>query len=65
MKIEKHRCYNQRKAIWETSYLGLLLEENIGLAEAQNLQRHRLEYNPDSYGTEEYMNLCKEIIERR
>jgi chromosome partitioning protein len=41
-----------------------LIRENISLAEAPSYGQTIYEYKPDSHGAEDYLNLCKEIIER-
>lgn len=41
-----------------------IIRENISLAEATNFGRTIFEYSPDSYGAEDYLKLCGEIIER-
>lgn len=40
------------------------IRENIALAEAPSMGTDIFRYNPDSYGADDYMNLCKEIIKR-
>ena len=42
-----------------------LIRENISLAEAPSHGQSIFEYAPNSHGAEDYLNLCKEIIERR
>lgn len=41
-----------------------LIRENISLAEAPSFGKTIYEYKPDSYGSEDYFNLSKEILER-
>lgn len=41
-----------------------LIRENISLAEAPSYGQTIFEYKPDSYGAEDYLNLCREITER-
>lgn len=41
-----------------------LIRDNVALAEAPSQRKDIFEYNPNSLGAEDYMNLCKEIIQR-
>lgn len=41
-----------------------LIRENISLAEAPSFGKTIYEYKPDSYGSEDYLNLSMEILER-
>ncbi len=41
-----------------------LIRDNIALAEAPSFGKTIYEYKPDSYGAEDYIKLCREIIER-
>lgn len=56
--IEKIREYFHEK-LFKT-----LIRENIALAEAPSFGQDIFEYNPKSHGAVDYMNLCREIIER-
>ena len=40
------------------------IRDNIALAEAPSFGQDIFTYRPNSYGAEDYLNLCKEIIER-
>ena len=40
------------------------IRENISLAEAPSFGKTIFEYKPDSHGAEDYLALCREIIER-
>lgn len=41
-----------------------LIRDNVALAEAPSQRKDIFEYNSTSIGAEDYMNLCKEIIQR-
>lgn len=41
-----------------------LIRDNVALAEAPSQRKDIFEYSPSSIGAEDYMNLCKEIIQR-
>ncbi|MGC2423301.1 MAG: ParA family protein [Nitrospirota bacterium] len=41
-----------------------LIRDNIALAEAPSFGKTIFEYRPESAGAEDYMNLCKEILQR-
>ena len=41
------------------------IRDNISLAEAPSFGRSIFEYRPGSRGAEDYMSLCKEILQRR
>ena len=41
-----------------------LIRDNIALAEAPSFGKDIFSYKPDSYGAEDYLNICKEIIGR-
>ncbi len=41
-----------------------LIRDNVALAEAPSQRKDIFEYNSASLGAEDYMNLCKEIIQR-
>ncbi|MCM8764738.1 MAG: ParA family protein [Candidatus Omnitrophica bacterium] len=41
-----------------------LIRENISLAEAPSFGKTIYEYKPDSYGSQDYFNLSREILER-
>jgi chromosome partitioning protein len=41
-----------------------LIRDNVALAEAPSQRKDIFEYSPTSIGAEDYMNLCKEIIQR-
>lgn len=56
--IEKIREY------FEDKVFNTLIRENISLAEAPSFGKTIYEYKPNSHGAEDYMSLCKEIIER-
>jgi len=56
--IEKIREYFHEK-LFKT-----LIRENIALAEAPSFGQDIFQYNPKSHGAVDYMNLCREIIER-
>ena len=42
-----------------------MIRDNVALAEAPANQLDIFRYNPKSYGAEDYLNLCKEIIKRK
>lgn len=42
-----------------------IIRTNVSLAEAPSFGQDIYKYNPKSNGAEDYMNLCKEIIERK
>lgn len=42
-----------------------LIRDNISLAEAPSFGKNIFEYRPDSYGAIDYLNLCREILNRR
>ncbi len=42
-----------------------LIRDNISLAEAPSFGKTIFEYKPDSYGAIDYLNLCREILNRR
>jgi chromosome partitioning protein len=42
----------------------ILIRGNIILAEAPSFRKSILKYRPDSHGAEDYLALCREIIER-
>jgi chromosome partitioning protein len=52
------------KAHFEGKVFKTLIRENISLAEAPSFGKTIFEYRPDSHGAEDYLSLCKEIIER-
>lgn len=41
-----------------------LIRDNVALAEAPSQRKDIFEYNPESFGAKDYLNLCKEIIQR-
>ncbi len=41
------------------------IRDNIALAEAPSMGQDIFRYNPKSYGAEDYMKLCKEILKRQ
>ncbi len=68
--------YDQRKVLnrevlasLEEHFSGRLFQtiirENIALAEAPSFGQDIFRYRPDSNGARDYMNLCREIMERR
>ncbi len=68
--------YDQRKVLnrevlssLEEHFPGTLfktvIRENIALAEAPSFGQDIFRYRPDSNGARDYMNLCREIMERR
>ncbi len=56
--VETVKSYFQEK-VFDTR-----IRDNISLAEAPYTGKDIFEYNPKSYGAIDYMNLCKEIINR-
>ncbi len=56
--VEKIKDYFGDKAF------NTLIRDNIALAEAPSFGKTIYEYKSDSYGAEDYLKLCKEIIER-
>ncbi len=42
-----------------------LIRDNVALAECPSYGQTIFEYKANSYGAEDYLNLCKEIITRR
>lgn len=41
-----------------------MIRDNVALAEAPSLRQDIFSYNPNSPGAEDYLNLCREILER-
>jgi chromosome partitioning protein len=41
-----------------------MIRDNVALAEAPSQRKDIFSYSPGSPGAEDYLNLCKEIIER-
>ena len=41
-----------------------LIRDNVSLAEAPSQRQDIFNYNRNSIGAQDYMNLCKEILER-
>lgn len=41
-----------------------IIRDNISLAEAPSFGQNIFEYKPQSYGAEDYLELCKEITEQ-
>lgn len=42
-----------------------LIRDNVSLAEAPGFGQSIFEYKPRSYGAEDYLNLCREILKRK
>ena len=40
------------------------IRDNVALAEAPAQRKDIFDYNPKSSGAEDYLNLCKELLER-
>lgn len=56
--VERIRNYFKGK-VFKT-----LIRDNISLAEAPGFGKTIYEYKPNSYGAEDYLSLCKEILRR-
>ncbi len=59
-----HEVIDKIREYFHEKLFNTLIRENIALAEAPGFGQHIFEYNPKSNGAIDYMNLCKEIIER-
>lgn len=59
-----HEVMDKIKEYFSGKLFNTLIRENIALAEAPGFGQDIFEYNPRSHGATDYMNLCKEIVER-
>ncbi len=57
--LEKIREHFKEEKLFET-----MIRENVSLAEAPSFGKTIFEYKPDSYGAEDYMKLCNEILRK-
>lgn len=57
--VEKIKEYFGEEKLFKT-----IIRDNVSLAEAPSFGQTILEYKPESYGAMDYLNLCKEIVER-
>jgi chromosome partitioning protein len=52
------------KGYFGNKLFNTMIRDNVALAEAPSFGQHIFSYKKDSYGAEDYLNLCKEIIKR-
>ncbi|HEX3035815.1 MAG TPA: ParA family protein [Thermodesulfobacteriota bacterium] len=63
-KILNRDIVDKIKEYFGDKLFNTLIRENISLAEAPSYGQTIFEYKPDSYGAEDYLSLCEEIIKR-
>jgi chromosome partitioning protein len=63
-KVLNREIEDEVKAHFGNRVFKTLIRENIALAEAPSFGKSIFEYRPDSHGAEDYLALCKEIVER-
>jgi chromosome partitioning protein len=67
-KYDKRKILNKNvsetiKANLQDKVFKTVIRDNIALAEAPAKGQSIFEYNPESTGAEDYLSLCKEIIQ--
>jgi len=63
-KVLNREIEDKVKAHFGDKVFKTLIRENISLAEAPSFGKSIFEYRPESHGAEDYLALCREIIER-
>jgi chromosome partitioning protein len=63
-KILNRNVVDKIKGYFGNKLFNTFIRENISLAESPSFGQTIFEYKPDSYGAEDYLSLCREIIER-
>jgi chromosome partitioning protein len=63
-KVLNRETEDKVKAHFSGKVFKTFIRENISLAEAPSFGKSIFEYRPDSHGAEDYLALCREIIER-
>ncbi|MCU0822696.1 MAG: AAA family ATPase [Spirochaetes bacterium] len=59
-----HEVIDKIREYFHEKLFKTLVRENIALAEAPGFGQDIFEYNPRSHGAVDYLNLCREIIEK-
>ena len=63
-KSSSREVVERLKARFGERLFKTLIRENIALAEAPASGKTIFEYEPGSHGAEDYLSLCREILER-
>lgn len=63
-KVLSREVVERLKGHFGEKFFETLIRENIALAEAPASSKTIYEYEPNSHGAEDYLALCKEILER-
>jgi chromosome partitioning protein len=63
-KVLNREIKDKVKANFGDKVFKTLIREDISLAEAPSFGKSIFEYRPDSHGAEDYLALCREIVER-
>lgn len=64
-KLNKEVVGKIREYFGKEKLFATIIRENVSLAEAPSFGKSIFEYKPDSNGASDYLDLCKEILQRR